>query len=133
MNLTGFINGIVRLYDGDNLTEEELNSIDEKAALLIEQMKEGSIEYEAQNALDEYIDFYERKNSRKRANALIADYYNTINKKASMQNEMSALNNERKLVMKPLKDNSGVITIIAIIDLVALLGVFIAVIFLALK
>lgn len=133
MNIIGFIDGISKLYENAPLTEKELSEIDDYARNLLSQMKDDSIEYESQNALDEYVDFYERKNTRKKANAIVSEYYDTINRKQSLQNSISPLEEERKLVMKPIKDNSGIITIIALLDIISLVGITIGIILLALR
>lgn len=133
MNIIGFIDGISKLYDNVEMSEKELSEIDNYANMLLSQMKDGSIEYEAQNALDEYVDFYERKNSRIKSNEIINDYYNIINQGKSLENSISPLSEERKLVMKPIKDKSGIITIIALIDIITLVGISIGIILLALR
>lgn len=133
MNIIGFINGISKLYENEELSEKELSEIDNYAKGLLDQMNDDTIEYEAQNALDEYVDYYERKNSRKKANAIVSEYYNIINKRKALENSISPLHEERKLVLKPIKDNSGIITIIALIDIIALVGFSIGIILLALR
>ena len=59
MSFEDFNNFVLRLYEEDKLSNEEIRDIDNKAAELIGQMREGDLDYDTQNAIDLYINYYD--------------------------------------------------------------------------
>ncbi len=138
MTLINFINYLYRLFDGEALTNEELNLMDNKALELLNQMKENTIDENSQNALDEYVDLFERKQNRELANKIIDDYYKVINEKALAKPNGAGRghsggpvseNGNKVLVYTNM---SGMINTVAIIEVVLIIGVLAAFIVLAL-
>lgn len=132
MSLDTFINYISRLYEGDNLSVDELKDIDIKASDLIDLMKNGEIDYDMQNALDLYISYYDgsRYLDNEKTNNLL-EYYRIIEENNNKKLAAEKQNNSRSLKLKPI-NSDGVISAITVIEAVVIGGMLLAFLALAL-
>ena len=130
MDLKRFVELLTHLYNGNKLGAENQNKLDTFASKLLDQMEQEQLDFDSQNALDTYIEFFEGMKDISLKTIRNIRKYNQIieNRRQAKQKE----NNAR--VIKPIKkiDNAGVIKTITVIEIVCVLGIFIAIIILAL-
>ncbi len=129
MSFEDFNNFVLRLYEEDKLSNEEIRDIDNKAAELIGQMREGDLDYDTQNAIDLYINYYDDSrylDSEKSKN--IMAYYEIIEER---NNKKLQMNNQKSLKFKPI-NSDGIISAIAVLEMVLIGGIIVAFLVLAL-
>ncbi len=132
MSLDMFIEYISRLYDGDNLSLEELKNLDIKASSLIDLMEKDEIDYDTQNAIDLYISYFDGErylDGEKTKNVL--NYYRIIEDKNNKKLAAEKENKTRTLRIKPI-NSDGVISAVTIIEAVVVIGMLLAFLTLAL-
>ena len=125
MEMNEFKGLLVRLFDGQELSNDELASLDYQASILLDKMENGTIEYEDQMALDEYISYYDDSrylDPTKTSNVM--RYYRIIEDKRNVKEKESQ--NNKPYVIRPVSNKKGVIAGLAIIEAVVILGILIS-------
>ena len=129
MSLNEFIAGVTDLYNGETISKEDLRKINGQANSYLELLKTESIGYEERNALDCYIAYFEEHET------FDEDIRRTINEYHQVVESQRAkdLENDKhgSFKIEPI-DRTGAIRAITIIEVVAILGVIIALILLVL-
>jgi hypothetical protein len=130
MNINDFKILLERLYNGETLTSEELSLLDSEAYKLAEQMENNALDYNSQNILDCYVSYFNDKNISSLA---VNNYNRVITEKRIKEVEKENKNQQANVMaLKPIKDNSGVIKAITVIEVVVVLGIFVAILALVL-
>ncbi len=132
MEMNEFNESLRKLYDGEELSDEELKALDYEAASLVDQMASGELDYDKQNALDLYVQYFDDSrylDQTKTSNVM--KYYATIEEKHNKKLEAEKESSPKVLTKKPL-NSDGIISAITIIEVVVVLGMVISFIAIAL-
>lgn len=125
MEIEEFLNYINKMYDGKELSFDELRNIDIKAAELVDKMRHFSLTNEEGDALWCYIDYYDSsKYLNEERNRIIMSYYE-ICEEINAQKVMNEKNNHKVLSIKKI-NSDGLINTISIISIVSIIGILIA-------
>lgn len=124
---------LARIDKGEELSHEEQVELDSIASALLDQMQSNSIEYENQNLLDLYVTYFDGSTGyldpTKTQN--IMRYYTIIDERNEKKLAAEKKEKPRVLKIEPI-DHNGVISGIAIIEVVLLLGILLSFIAIAL-
>lgn len=131
MSLDSFIEYLKRLYDSEVLTKEELDSVDRKASELVDAMAAGDLDYDTQNAIDLYVEHYDGENLSPERTRILLKYHNIIENRKMQELEREKMNKPHVYRIKPI-NSDGIISAVAIIELVVIGGALIAILTLAL-
>jgi len=136
MNLEDFIKILNKVHNNEELTSMEIAFLDSYAIKLSSKMKENTISYDEQNALDYYVSYYDGKNDlRAQTSIAINSYYAVVNnrRKSSLSEERQRDNQPRVLRIEPNKriNNAGAIKTVAIIEITIIIGILIAILTIA--
>ena len=117
---------VARLWNGDILSYDEIKKIDQDASILIALMENSTLDFEMQNALDNYIIYYKQHHNldEDRTNNLIA-YNRIVNESNNQKLANERQNKPKAMQIKPINSN-GVISAITVIEAVVIIGMLIA-------
>ncbi len=124
MEYNNFKNGVARLWNGENLSYDEIKELDSIAAELIDMMETSELDYDLQNSLDNYIIYYKQYHNlnEERTKNLVA-YNKYVNENA---NNMLALEQQNRVKMLKQINSRGIISAITIIETVTIIGMLIS-------
>ena len=124
MEINEFKGLVGRLYDSEQLTNEEFARLNYYASLLLDKMEAETIEYEEQNTLDEYKEFFDDGHSLAiEVTSNLDRYYRIISERQTKEKEKQA-QHSKPYVIKPI-NKKGVVTTLAIIEATIIAGMVI--------
>ena len=126
MEYNDFKVGVARLWNGDILSYDEIKKIDQDASALIALMENSTLDFEVQNALDNYIIYYKQHHNLDDERTMNLISYNKIVNESNNQKLVNEHQNKPKAMqIKPINSN-GVISAITVIETVVIIGMLIA-------